>query len=60
MLNKITTSLQVWPQYKHTPPQDLITLSKVEFYKYSDSVAGKTAQFQLIGNADVQKELFIP
>lgn len=60
ILNKITSSLPVWPQYKYTPPQDLITLSKPEFYKYSISIASTKAQFQLRGNAEVQKELFIP
>lgn len=34
MLNKITTSPQVWPQYKYTPPQDLFSVQCEEDVGY--------------------------
>lgn len=51
ILNKTATSLLVWPQYKYTPPQDLIIVSKLVFYKYCISIASRKSPFQVRENA---------
>lgn len=51
IINIVTASLPVWPWYKRTPPQDLITVSRPKFYKGSISAASTKPQLQLKGNA---------